>query len=451
MNLKLRINLIITTLLFFTLIIGGGIFTIQNARGNVQAEIASTAILALHMLDAEILYYSTSNTSRMTKENAADGSIFELKKLADVRHLKIDLYDRYGALIDTNQIHSPRENAPSWFFNLLDTVTGEMPVTHRAVFNNRQIVGELVITPDPSYEILEVWEEINGMAIFIGIFFIVVNFLIYYFVGHALRPIDKILSALTEIELGNLKSRLPQFNLPELTRISNKFNVMADTLESSIASNHHLSQQLIQIQEDERKNLARELHDEIGQHLTAIHVDASVIIKAKTVESTKESAAAIDTVSRQMMDIIHNILQRLRPTGLDELGLEASLQELINGWQLRSKDIIINRYIDGSFQNLNEALLITIYRLTQECLTNIARHANATAIDIKLIQNPKSILLSIQDNGDGFNLSKKPTGFGLAGMQERVEALSGNFNIETTINEGTTIMINLPYVLEDSI
>ncbi|MBL1319988.1 MAG: HAMP domain-containing protein [Methylophaga sp.] len=445
MNLKLRINLIITVLLFLTLIIGGGMFTIQNARGNVQAEIASTAILALHMLDSEILAYSL-NSGQVSPAYVGSGSTFQLNKLTDVRHLKIDFYDAHGRLRDTNQSRPSDDAPPKWFVSMMDTVTDEMPITKRMVYRGGRIVGELVITPDPSYEIAEVWEEMQGMLIFVGIFFIVVNILIYYFVGRALRPIDNILEALTDLESGKLEARLPKFTLPELSRISDKFNVMANTLEESIADNRHLTQQMIQVQEEERKNLARELHDEIGQHLTAIHVDASAILKAKTIEASKESASAIDTVARQMMDIVHNILQRLRPSGLDELGLEAALQELINGWKQRHKDITVKYSIEGLFSDYDEAVLITLYRLVQECLTNISRHARAENIQIILSQKNQLIFLSVSDDGQGFDTSIRTTGFGLPGMRERVEGLAGVLEIVAFPNKGTQVNIELPCI-----
>lgn len=442
MNLKLRINLIITVLLFLTFIIGGGMHTVQNARGNVQAEIASTAILALHMLDSEILTYSM-RYGQLSSASMGAGSVFKLNKLTDVRHLKIDFYDAYGRLRDSNNSAPPDDAPPEWFVAMMDTVTDEIPVTKRQVYGAGRIVGELVVTPDPSYEIVEVWDEIQGMLMFVGIFFIIVNILIYYFVGWALKPISNILAALTDLESGNLAARLPKFTLPELSSISDKFNVMANALEESVADNRHLTQQMIKVQEEEQKNLARELHDEIGQHLTAIHVDASAILKAKTIGASRESASAIDAVARQVMDIVHNILQRLRPTGLDEFGLEVALQELINGWSQRHKEVTVKYDIRGVFSDLNESALITVYRLIQECLTNISRHAQAENVHIFLIKYPETIVLSIEDDGKGFDQTIKPDGFGLAGMRERVEALTGKLLIETSPNEGTKINIEL--------
>ena len=116
----------------------------------------------------------------------------------------------------------------------------------------------------------------------------------------SLKPIDEVIDALTDIEDGQLDRRLPIFGLPEMASISRKFNGMAATMQSSIRSNHRLTQQIIRLQEAERKSLAHELHDEIGQHLTAIHVDASVIRGSQDLEAAKNSATAIDSLVRQM-------------------------------------------------------------------------------------------------------------------------------------------------------
>ncbi len=441
MNLKLRLNLIITVLLFVVLAIGA-VHAIKNARQNVQVEVASTAILALHMLDSEIVHQGVS-TARIT-----DGSIFRLKNLRDVRHVKISFYDTSNQLRDSNHTQVTNEidfvSVPSWFTSLMDTVTNEMPVAKRQVFRGGKIIGELIITPDPSYEIAEVWQEVTGLLKLISLFFVVVNIVIYFFVGQALKPIDNILLALRELEKGNLKIRLPQFTLPELTKISTKFNVMANRLEESITSNRHLTQQMINIQEDERKNIARELHDEIGQHLTAIHVDASTIMHAETIEETKESASAIDRVSRQMMEIVHTILQRLRPNSLDELGLEVALQELINAWEMRHQNIKLSYRFQGDFNNVDETLLITIYRLIQEGLTNVSRHAKAQHAAVSIIQRKDKIYVTVNDDGKGFDLSVKQTGFGLAGMRERIEGLLGHLEIMTSFEQGVCVNIELP-------
>ena len=447
MNLKLRLNLIITTLLLL-IIAMGAVSTIHNARQNVQAEIASTAVLAIHMLDVEMLLYSSGpmwNRSR----NSPDSSIFHLKKLHKVRHLKIEFIDPLGRLIDSNhhEAYQKQSQTPKWFVTLMDSVTDHMLPTRRKVFKAGQMIGELVVTPDPLNEIDEVWDDTQSMLILLAFFLVLANILIYLAVNQALKPIGNILSALTELELGNLSSRLPKFTLPELASISDKFNVMAETLEQSTASNHHLTQQIIHLQEDQRKNLARDLHDEIGQHLTAIHIDASAILNAKSLKSANESAQAIDDVTRQMMDIVHTMLHQLRPSGLDELGLKPALEELVSAWSHRQKAIKIDFNVTGDFSTVNDIVLLTIYRVIQECLTNISRYAKANSIVIKVVKENEFIHLAVSDNGVGFSDSHKPSGFGLAGMHERVDSLGGEVVIKTESDKGVSITATIPIKL----
>jgi len=223
---------------------------------------------------------------------------------------------------------------------------------------------------------------------------------------------------------------------------------MAATLQSSTESNHHLTQQLIRLQEDERKNLAQELHDEIGQHLTAIHMDASAIKGAKTIDSAQESATAIDAVVRRMMEIVRTLLQRLRPTDLDELGLNSALHSLILIWQERNPNVTMNIAISDDFNQLDDTALISIYRLVQEALTNIARYAHAQSVTVHIKKEAQYISILIKDDGRGFDPNIKTQGFGLIGMKERVEGLAGKFDLQTSINNGVKLTLQLPYVMK---
>jgi two-component system sensor histidine kinase UhpB len=124
---------------------------------------------------------------------------------------------------------------------------------------------------------------------------------------------------------------------------------------------------LIRLQEDERKSLARDIHDEIGQYLTAIHVDASAILKAKNVKTAKESAQAISDVARQMMDIVHELLRRLRPRALDELGTGLALGELIQHWRQRNRNVSVIHKVSQDIGVIDDSVAITTYRVVQEC------------------------------------------------------------------------------------
>jgi len=444
MSLKLRINLIITLMLAVVMLLGAWMM-IDNAREDVRAEVDSTTVLALHLLDAEVLHY-TSDYTWANADNKNNPAIFRLQSLDNIRHLRIEFFDAFGRLRDSNRPVGVRgdNSPPIWFEKLMGKVSSSLKATHRQVVVNHRVLGELVITPDPTYEIAEIWHDTLGLFSLGALFFLMVNGMVYWAVYRALRPFNKILSALMRLEHGDLKARLPLFSLPELSSISNKFNTMAQTLENSILNNHRLTHQIICLQEDERKNIARDLHDEIGQHLTAIHIDASAILKAKNITSVRASATAISSVARQMMDIVHDMLQRLRPAMLDELGLQASLHELLDNWRQRNRSINLSVCISSQLIHLDETIAIAAYRIIQECLTNIAKHANARLVTIKIETLAEQVKIYVKDDGHGFDSHRVSRGFGLAGMRERVDGLGGSFQLTTKPDGGVLIKISLP-------
>jgi len=317
-------------------------------------------------------------------------------------------------------------------------------------------MGELVVVPDPSYEVAEIWRDTVDLFVLVMVFFVLVNLMVYWAVGRALRPVDRILIALNELERGNLDARLPSFHLPELARISEKFNGMAQTLQQTIGRNHKLSQQLIHLQEEERRSLARDLHDELGQYLTAIRADAATLLEmSKTgFPAARECAQAIVDVTLQVMHIIGAMLQRLRPEVLDELGLHAALMELISTWRHRNREIACIVRLSDKLGQLDDAVNITAYRVVQECMTNVARHARArrVEIDIKVVRHPpregtmemgEAIEIMISDDGIGFD-PKLSEGFGLGGMRERAEGLGGRLLVNSSATKGTVISARLP-------
>lgn len=443
MSLKLRLNLMITLLLALVMLIGA-LLTIGNAREDIRAEVESTAGLALHLLDAEILHY-TSDYAWLNGADPSRASIFRLKSLGSVRHLRIEFFDYTGRLRDTNhpELAEGKNKPPPWFVRAMDVTSGEMRETRRRMYIGGRFVGELVITPDPSYEIAEIWDDTVGMLMLVGIFFLVVNAMVYWAVSRALRPVDDISAALTALEEGNLGARLPVFNLPELSSIGQKFNGMAQKLQLSMERNQGLARQLICLQEDERKNLARDLHDEIGQSLTAIHADASAIAVREVHPTTLASAQAIVQVARGVMDMVHQMLDRLRPDTLDKLGLKAALQDLHEAWLRRNSEIQSELQISGELENLDEHAAVTAYRVVQEGLTNITRHARATRASIGVIREEDTLAILVEDNGVGFK-PESVSGYGLAGMRERIEALGGELELDSAEQAGTCITVRLP-------
>lgn len=266
---------------------------------------------------------------------------------------------------------------------------------------------------------------------------------------------DRILYALNELEEGNLNTRLPNFKVAELAKIGLKFNRMIETLQTSINKNHQLTQELMTLQEQERKSLARDLHDEFGQCLTAIHTDASVILKTseKKYPELRQSALAITQLSKHLIELVSGLLEKLRPGILDALGLEAAIQDTVETWQSRHPNIKMSLSLAGLNEPLPEKHNIALYRLLQECLTNITRHARAKNVMIKIDPMRHSgsagLQIKIKDDGIGFN-TKKTDGFGLPGMRERVEGLGGTLKIQssTTGSTGTEITAWIPIKIE---
>lgn len=441
MNLRYRLNLIVTAVLLIILVIGA-VKAIHNAREDVRAEVASTMDFALHMLDAELSHFRFRD--KVLSEESQ--SPFMLSKLAGVRHLRIEFYGPTNQLIESNEDENSNEHQPypDWFGQEMYSALDDLKPERLPVYVNTKKIGELVIKPKPDNEIAEAWGETKTLLTMISLFFVFVNILVYMVVARALKPIDQIIAALTDIETGNLDSRLPIFELPEMASISHKFNMMASTLQSSIRNNHRLTQQIIRLQEAERKSLAHELHDEIGQHLTAIHVDASVIKSTNELEAAKKSASAIDEVVGLMMDILRTMLQRLRPGGLDELGFIAAMQELVDSWRERHPNIEMEYHFDGEFSCLEENAQLTLYRVIQECLTNISRHSKANQAWIVLKEEKQMIHLTVSDNGKGFDPKQHTQRFGLAGMKERLDSVGGTFEISSNLNQGVTIDVTVP-------
>ena len=217
-----------------------------------------------------------------------------------------------------------------------------------------------------------------------------------------------------------------------------------------LAQNRQLAQQLIQLQEQERRHLARELHDEFGQCCVAIKVDAAFIAQETHDKQSAlhTSAVAISDTADHLHDVLRGMLQRLRPTGLDDFGLATCLQVLIDSWSQRHK-VACTFKVSGALGSLDEATNITLYRTVQESLSNIAQHAHASVATVTLHRSNSShdthhIALDIEDNGVGFSKDITRQGLGVLGMHERVSALGGCMSLTMAPAGGTLVRVVLP-------
>jgi|HigsolmetaAR201D_1030396.scaffolds.fasta_scaffold06909_4 two-component system sensor histidine kinase UhpB len=223
-------------------------------------------------------------------------------------------------------------------------------------------------------------------------------------------------------------------------------------LEQLLAENRRLMQQVLTVQESERKSLARELHDELGQYLNAIKLDAVGIQRDPGLSlSGRQAASAIVRHVDHVSEVVRERIGKLRPTGLDELGLEAALEHCIDGWRRRLPQVEFHLSVEGNLDRVDEPVALTLYRLVQEGLTNVSRHSRARRVEIALRRTQDAtgadeIMFRIDDDGCGANLSGTVSGFGLISMRERVEMLGGRLEIATAPGRGFQVRAAVPAV-----
>ena len=443
MSLRFRLNLSITTL-FILILLGGSLYIIRNARLAVSDEMESTANLTLQLVEVVLA------SVQMTEQSGLQQKLLDkLSRLERTRHLRIFVM-RQGSLDDMMPPQAVVElssNAPIWFERLVKPP----PLEFRRIFSGPGLPNMvIIIRADPSDEITEAWDETRDILLVLLLFIITANIVVYFTLGRDLAPIESILEGLERIEKGDYQSQLPRFKLPELGRISEKINHMAATLLQSKKENRYLAQQSLKIQEQERRHLAQELHDELGQSLSAIKAVAVAIGKNPEIkdQSIRDATKAIISFSEHTYDVARNMMQRLRPSVLDEFGLLKALQEMIDKWNDSHEDVFCHFDCNTEIDNLGEETSINLFRIVQESLTNVAKHADATDVVITItretgLDNKQYLLLTIHDNGHGFSVTQSSIGMGLLGMRERVEAMNGKFNMDSNKDEGTQLTITI--------
>ena len=230
------------------------------------------------------------------------------------------------------------------------------------------------------------------------------------------------------------------YNLARLERKSDKERGRTAEAEFEL---RRLSQQLVRAQEEERKTISRELHDEVGQMLTGLRLELGTLAKLQKGDF-QERVDSVKALAEDALRAVRNISLLLRPSMLDDLGLGPALR-----WQAkefsRRIDIPISVDIEGNLDSLPEAHRVCLYRAVQEALTNCAKHAEATRITVTVIQEQDVLTATVQDNGQGFEgKTLRMQGLGLIGMEERVRALQGSLSISSDPGKGTIMQLTFP-------
>ncbi len=290
---------------------------------------------------------------------------------------------------------------------------------------------------------------------------IILTVLVTVLIGLGLtRRLGLLASAAAQVESGNYSVVIPEELDDEVGKAASAFNRMVAVVSRRtrqleveeaksrrlLTENRQLIHASLEVQEEERKNLARELHDEMGQCLTAIQADAELIRDLSEGRDSKieTSAYAILAVSSRVYDVVHSMMHRLRPSILDNLGLVEALKDEISAWQVRCNKTQYDFNYADDLYGLDERINISLYRVVQECLTNISKHACATQVSIELFNDNEAINLKVVDDGVGFDQNQPSDRLGLIGMRERIRSLSGVLKLETAPGQGVSIFVSIP-------
>ncbi|MFQ5942493.1 MAG: HAMP domain-containing protein [Anaerolineales bacterium] len=268
-----------------------------------------------------------------------------------------------------------------------------------------------------------------------------------------MRPILSLVRATEAVGHGELNQRVEKWADDEIGALAEAFNEMIAKLtqaEQARAEHDRLRAQLLEgvisAQEDERKRIARELHDETGQALTTLMLGLRTLMEAWSEPVAKAQAAELRSVAARTLDDVHNLARELRPSVLDDLGLAAALERYVSEYELRSH-LPVDLAIRGlRSRRLPAAVEIALYRIVQEGLTNIARHAEANSASVLIEMHNGSIRAIIEDDGRGFDPKRvlaSTERFGLYGMQERIQLLGGTFTIESRPGRGTSLYVKI--------
>jgi len=446
-RLSLRSRLLLLVNAAFALVsLLAGALAVSNAREAVLRELESSVRLTHELIEVALASAPEGDHGDLLARLRSSLSAIE-----GTRHITLSLEG--GAL--TPLISRPVENGwtPRWFSRLLEVQSIERRLS---IPLSETVQSTLVIRADPDDEVAEAWGDVRALMFVLVIALLMADLLVVVTVTHALRPVHDIRRALDAVERGDLSTRLPALELPELDGIARQFNHMVEVLESAREENRRLASRSLSIQERERRHLAQELHDEMGQSLSAIRAIATSLVRGagEREPRVREAAAEIARVSSHIYDVARGMMLRLRPVTLDELGLKAALETLIDDWNACFEDCFCRLQTGAVPVRLPDDTAIGAYRIVQEALTNVVKHARATEVDVRVDVvarlHPDAcdvLTVRIVDNGRGLPADHRAGagGLGLRGMRERAEVAGGRFALVRPPSGGLQVEVDLPF------
>ncbi|MDA9407713.1 MULTISPECIES: histidine kinase [unclassified Bradyrhizobium] len=329
---------------------------------------------------------------------------------------------------------------PQWFVDLI--AIPDIDAASPVMIDGRR-VGDIVFRPDLSADLFEKWVGFLALMGLVAVLMALTGAIAYLFARSTLQPLQDLGAGLTRIQRGDYATPIPVAGPPEIRQSCKEANALAATLAQLSQHNRDLLHRLVSLQDDERHDLARELHDELGPLLFSIRAGTIALSEASpqtghlgnSVQEVMRSIEALQQTNRRILD-------RLRPLYIEELGLEASVQTLLRNFRAQAPDIGLTATIDPDLNGIRGPLAQTVYRVIQEALTNVLRHAGARNAHVEAATSGDALTIEVSDDGGGFP-ADNVFGRGLTGMHERVRALSGSLSL-LRADQRTYVRCRLP-------
>jgi two-component system, NarL family, sensor histidine kinase UhpB len=328
-------------------------------------------------------------------------------------------------------------NVPDWFISLLRIPN--LASAHPVIIGNKR-VGDIIFSPDLSADLIEKWLGFWAIVLSGSVLLVLAALSAYLTTTMALRPLEQLGAGLARMQQGDYDNTIPLLGPPEIRKSCEEANQLARKLKRLAQDNRGMLRKIVSLQDDERRELARELHDELGPLLFAIRANAIALagpFENAAAADPEAPASQLIEAAEAVQHASRRILEGLSPLYLDELGLEKSIQTLLQNAHATLPTVATTSQVDPRLDSLDRLLSQTIYRVIQEAVTNVIRHAQATTLNVVATMRDEAVTIEVSDDGVGFpdNVS---LGRGLTGMSDRSRALDGKLDL---LREGGQTMV----------